>query len=154
MRAADGVSLVPIDAGNWREAREVLVDDEQLSFVASDQPVVLVILAKAAVGADGRDWVPLAIVRAGAIVGVVGLAHRDGSGAIMHLAVDRRHQGQGIGTAAVRELVAHAEALGVHDLWLTVHDDNASARRLYADAGFRPTDEVRGVEQVWRLARG
>ncbi len=147
------IALVPIDAGNWREAREVMVGDDQLPFVAAHQPVALVLLAKTAVGADGRSWIPLAITRDGAIVGVVGLAHRDGSGAIMHLAIDQQHQGQGIGTAAVRELVAYADQFGITELWLTVHDDNSVARALYERAGFAPTDEIRGGERVWRLAR-
>lgn len=142
-----------MDAGNWREACTVVVTDEQLPFVAAYQPVALVILAKTAVGADGRTWVPLVITEGDTIVGVAALAHRDGSGAIMHLAVAPQHQGRGVGSAAVRELVSYGERLGITDVWLTVHDDNAGARRLYERAGFAPTDEVRGGEQVWRLGR-
>jgi RimJ/RimL family protein N-acetyltransferase len=152
--SSSSISLVPIDQSNWRDALDVVVTDDQLRFVADHQPVVLVILAKAYLELGDTRWTPLAIVDDDSgIVGVVALADRAETCEILHLAVDGRHQRQGVGTRALAEIVAFAyEALGCAHLELTVHPENESAQRLYAGGGFRPTGSQRHGEPVWSRA--
>ena len=101
------ISLLPIDQSNWRDALNVLVTDDQLRFVADHQPVVLVILAKAYLELGDKRWTPLAIVDDDrGLVGVVALADRAGACEILHLAVDRRHQQQGVGTRGLAAILA------------------------------------------------
>lgn len=54
------------------------------------------------------------------------------------LYVDPGRQAQGIGSALVAHLIAHARALGyIHKIALTVSDGNTRAERLYDTFGFR-----------------
>jgi diamine N-acetyltransferase len=148
------ISLVPIDQSNWRDALGVVVTDDQLRFVADHQPVVLVMLAKAHLELGNKRWTPLAIVDGDReLVGVVALADRDGTCEMLHLAVDHRHQHQGVGDRALPAIVAFArDALGCTELELTVHPDNAPAQRLYASGGFSPTGSQRHGEPIWSLS--
>lgn len=53
------------------------------------------------------------------------------------LVVRRDKQGRGLGSAALRALVAHAfDELDLHKLWLIVRRDNRSAQAMYLRAGF------------------
>lgn len=146
------VTLVPIDALNWRAVLAITVTDDQLPFVADHQPVALVILAKAYLGLGGRRWTPLAIVLDhDKLVGVAALADRNDTAELFHLAVDHRHQRRGIATQALRSIIDFADTvLGCSELELTVHPDNQPAQRLYTAAGFAPTGEHRDGEPVWR----
>ena len=45
------------------------------------------------------------------------------------------HQGQGIGKAMLREMLALAKELGCSEAWVLTDRDNAPAMRLYAGAG-------------------
>jgi diamine N-acetyltransferase len=152
--STSSISLEPIDQSNWRAALDVVVTDQQLRFVADHQPVVLVILAKAYLELGDKRWTPLAIVDDDrGLVGVVALADRAGMCEVLHLAVDWRHQHQGIGTHALAAIVAFARgALGCAHLELTVHPENERAQRLYAGGGFSPTGEQRHGEPVWSRA--
>jgi len=158
--AHPALRLAPIDRDNWRAAVAVEVAADQVRLVAGHQPVALVILAKAYLGSGGLDWEPLAITVAepvgGPVVGVVALAHGPGHTELLHLAIDRSRQGQGLGSAAVGLLVAHVAATrpGSRQVRLTVHPDNERAQRLYAGAGFAPTGQVRDGEPVWYLDLG
>ncbi len=65
--------------------------------------------------------------------GYIGMAVLDG------------HNGQGIGTALMREVIDLAESwLNITRLELTVFSDNISARRLYEKSGFDVEGEARG----------
>ena len=46
------------------------------------------------------------------------------------------HQGEGIGTALLTDLIAAAAARGCRDVFLDVRADNSRARLLYRRAGF------------------
>ena len=133
------VALVPLTEENWRAALEVRVTDDQLPQVADHQPVALIILAKAQVGAGGGMWEPLAISADDSIVGVVGITHRAKHSFMENLAIDHRSQRQGFGRAAVLLTLAHCERRGSTELLLTVHDNNLAAQQLYRETGFEPT---------------
>ncbi|KAE8763356.1 GNAT family N-acetyltransferase [Georgenia thermotolerans] len=93
----------------------------------------------------------------------VGALHPDAAGRSVYpgphvllrgLSIDARHQGRGIGTAAVTlavELAARV-APDARAVVLRVHRRNAAARRAYARAGFAATgqsiDGPTGVEEV------
>lgn len=149
------VDLEPIDADNWREAAEVRVTDEQLPLVADHQPVALVILAKSYVGHGGHRWEPL-LVRSseGAVVGVLALEHkRTDACEIRNFAIDAAFQGRGIGTAAVRAVIAWVSRPGSDCVSLAVsaHPENHTALGTYRAAGFNWDGELRGSEPLMRL---
>ena len=48
-------------------------------------------------------------------------------------------QGQGIGTALCRRLIARARGRGCKGIWLATEEENAAARALYRRVGGRET---------------
>lgn len=148
--------LVPLDADNWRTTLEVRTRPDQLPFVASYEPVALVILAKAYLGAAGLRWHPFAVKRGDGFVGVVALAHPEPPDdcEIFHLAIDAAHQKQGIGRAVLglAEDWVRRELPDCRRLSLAVHPDNRVARRLYESAGFEPLGIVRDGEDLMARA--
>lgn len=139
--------LVPITSANWREAAPIRVADGQLRFVADDEPVALVILAKAFVKVAGFDWWPYVILDAGSAVGVVALVderERHRQIALFHLLIDAGQQRRGYGRAAMRAAIGLARQLEqCNRLRLTVHPENHVAVALYQSEGFA-FDEVDG----------
>ena len=57
--------------------------------------------------------------------------------AYLGYAIDERHAGRGVGTAAVRQAIALAWADGLHRVQAAVSPDNAGSRRVLEKAGFR-----------------
>jgi ribosomal-protein-alanine N-acetyltransferase len=94
--------------------------------------------AELAVGA-GRVYL-VAEADDGSIIGYAGLScpvlARGGDAEIMTLAVSRRAQGRGTGTALLAALREVAELRGAGRLLLEVRADNDAAQGLYAAAGF------------------
>lgn len=137
---------------------EVRVAPEQLPFVAGYAPVALIILAKAYIRPNELDWEPLALMIDGSVVGVLALAHSAARTELLHLAVDLRMQGWGVGSAAVELVLAHAIETrpDCDEVSLTVHPDNERAQRLYRGSGFLPTRQLRDGEPIWllKLERG
>jgi len=72
------IALHPITRENWRAALEVAVQPERLHWVASRQPVALMILAKSYVRMDSQVWHPLLIVSDDENVGVVAVGTSSG----------------------------------------------------------------------------
>src|SRR5579864_8692897 len=134
------------------------VRPDQLEFVADFQPIAALVLAKAYVRVADRTWVPYAILASGddvganaRMVGLLALAYAPGSYDdywLFHFFIDRRQQGRGYGTAAVRAYLAliRREYPQCRVLHLSVHPENVTAQRLYSAAGFAPTGEVRWGE--------
>lgn len=103
--------------------------------------------AIAACEADAVDVAGLAIRSGTQLAGFVVLKRRaqapawaaPGAAVVSALRIDERHQGQGLGTAA---LIALAAWVGTHwpechALTLSVDEENAAGLRAYARAGFR-----------------
>lgn len=146
------VSLVEIDAGNWREAAAVTPIPSQERFVA---PIAYYLC----LCFYGPDWSPLGIAVDGRIVGHVMWAvdEADGSYWIGGLVVDAAHQRRGIGRAAVRALMDRFVATAPNgQVALSYEPENEAARALYAGLGFVETGELEGEEVVarrsWRTA--
>jgi diamine N-acetyltransferase len=53
------------------------------------------------------------------------------------IAIARKHQGRGIGPAALEQMIARGwDELDLHKLWLIVRRDNRSAQAMYLKLGF------------------
>jgi ribosomal protein S18 acetylase RimI-like enzyme len=77
----------------------------------------------------------------GVLTGMVGLECASGvkqrhKGRVVAMYVSREAAGRGTGRELLRALMLHAAAIGLSDLVLTVTEGNASALRLYREAGF------------------
>jgi diamine N-acetyltransferase len=141
-----GISLVPITADNWRATLEVRVQPERLQWVASREPVALMLLAKSYIRPDGQVWHPLAVMSEGIVVGIVGVGvdESDAQTAwVHHFLIDERSQGRGYGRAAMRAIGdwLKAEHPTVTLVGLNVLPENEVAFALYRSLGF----EVIGV---------
>ncbi|MGA3541422.1 GNAT family N-acetyltransferase [Micromonosporaceae bacterium DT194] len=79
-----------------------------------------------------------AVVVAGAVVGMIRLCHRDEPGAMeTGLWLGRSARGQGIGRAALRELLFEAARHGAHAVHATTTSGNTAALALLRDCGAR-----------------
>lgn len=119
-RVADGVFDDPIDSD---AARAFLADPRHHLVVALDGEVVV------------------------GFVSAVHYAHPDKPRPelwINEVGVAPTHQGQGIGKAMLREMLALAKELGCSLAWVLTERDNLPAMRLYAAAGGQaaPQDAV------------
>lgn len=77
----------------------------------------------------------------GALIGMVGLdcasrAKERHKATVVAMYVSREAAGRGLGRELLKALLLHARAIGLSDLVLTVTEGNASAMRLYQEAGF------------------
>ena len=144
------VSLVDVDAANWRACAALRAEDGQRRWVA-DVTYYLCLC----VYCDA--WHPLAIEVDNAVVGFLMWAvDEDGSRWIGGLVVHAAQQGRGVGTAAVVEAIRLLIAQdGCSGLALSVDPLNRPARSLYAGLGFVETGEAAedGAELVGRLSQ-
>lgn len=97
-------------------------------------------------GSCAENWRPdevLFIERAGAAIGWIQREHHPDHDWLELINIAPAHQGQGIGAAVMRNMMAAAEARGV-PLWLSVYRINR-ARNFYRALGFQehPRDDVR-----------
>jgi diamine N-acetyltransferase len=61
----------------------------------------------------------------------------EGGWKVFRLMIDREHQGQGYGRAALELVIERlASQPGCREIFISYHDDNHAARRLYASLGF------------------
>lgn len=104
-----------------------------------------------------RDWRPEhggiiawdGCIPAGGVWLVHGTEERHGYGHVtegipeLALAVEGRYQGQGIGTALLKQAADLAKDLGAPGISLSVHPDNERAYGLYLKQGFAETGIVR-----------
>ncbi|MFE2723676.1 ribosomal protein S18-alanine N-acetyltransferase [Kitasatospora sp. NPDC059327] len=83
----------------------------------------------------------------GAIVGYAGLMAVAGEGDVQTIAVDRRHQGTGLGAVLLADLIREAARRDCAELLLEVRVDNPRAQRLYERFGFEAVGIRRGYYQ-------
>jgi ribosomal-protein-alanine N-acetyltransferase len=87
------------------------------------------------------------------IVGYAGLmtqpADRPGAaeGWVQNIGVAASHQGRGLGTVLLEELLPEAKRRGCGEVWLEVRTDNIGAQRLYHRHGFESVGIRRGYYQ-------
>ena len=127
--------LVPITNDNWQDALAIRVQPDRLAFVASIEPVALILLAKAAVNPDGQVWHPLLLLADGVAVGIVGVGLRGDVAWVHHVLISAQFQGQGHGRALMK-LVAQWVPSTVTRLGLNVVPANEVGWALYESLGF------------------
>ncbi|MGZ7444202.1 GNAT family N-acetyltransferase [Paenibacillus sp. TH7-28] len=76
------------------------------------------------------------ILLGGEPAGKIRVSRHDGEAWIYGFVVDAKLRGQGIGSAALRQVIKRERAAG-YDVWLEVALDNPNAKKLYENAGFR-----------------
>jgi len=127
--------LVPITNDNWQDALAIRVQPDRLAFVASIEPVALILLAKAAVNPDGQVWHPLLLLADGVPVGIVGVGLGGDVAWVHHVLISAQFQGQGHGRALMK-LVAQWVPSTVTRLGLNVVPANEVGWALYESLGF------------------
>ena len=88
-----------------------------------------------------RPEVRSVIEVSGHSIGFIDVAERDGCIWLDNIEIDPEHQGNGIGTGIIQDLVEQARARAV-PLRLQVLKVNKRAEALYDRLGFRPIDET------------
>ncbi|GAA2023346.1 ribosomal protein S18-alanine N-acetyltransferase [Catenulispora yoronensis] len=89
----------------------------------------------------------------GHIAGYAGLMSQPGAaphtteGWVQNIAVDRAHQGKGLGAFLLEALLEEAARRKCTEVWLEVRTDNDSAQRLYTRYGFEGAGIRRGYYQ-------
>ena len=140
------VTLQEVDADNWREIAALEVTPEQQRFVAT--PAYYLCLC-----CYGDLWSPLAVRAEGRTVGFLmwAIDPDDGSCWLGGITVDRRVQGRGYGSGAVRAAIGTlSRAHDVREFALSYEPENERARDLYRRIGFVETGETEGDEVVAR----
>ena len=142
------LTVVELTADNIEDVLAVEPTPDQLRHV---NPVAWYV----ARSAYEQVWQPVALETAeGQIVGFAEWARDDSDGTygLGGIVIDHRHQGRGLGRAALDALVAHVRSQPEPgDVVLTVHADNERARGLYQRYGFVETGEMLDDEVVMAL---
>ena len=126
------IELKPITRDNWQEAAGLEVLPDQQDFI---EPNIWSI-------AESRFYTQLtamAIYDRRTMVGFLmwGYSPDDGRPWLYRFMIDRRYQGKGYGSAALRELLKQLRAEGLPELNVGYHRENIVAERLYLRAGFQ-----------------
>ena len=108
---------------------------------------------------DGRYYV--VATAENAIAGYAGLFITRDQADVQTLAVAAEHQGKGLGSLLLKDLLGEADRRGCRDVLLEVRSDNDAAKHLYAQHGFEQISLRRGYYQpgsvdglVFRRRRG
>ncbi len=146
--APPAVTLVPVDAANWRAVAALTVSGPQRQWVA--EPAYYLALCHYGTG----GWQPLAVTGSdGAVVGFLmwTVDPADGAAWLGGIIIDAAHQGRGLGKAAVRAALDLLSAHHGHTSFaLSYEPANTAARRCYAAIGFTETGETEDTELVAR----
>lgn len=151
------IRLRRVDLGNMQEIIGLEVRENQQSFVASN----LYSLAEAfACRESGHAALPFGLYEDDQPVGFAmfgyGLMEGDpaiaqGNYVLVRLMIDRRHQGKGLGKAALGACLDYLRTFpcgpATH-VWLSYEPENHAARALYHAAGFEENGEMCGQEIV------
>ena len=133
------IALEPITPRNYEAALAVRVQSDRLRFVASIEPVALIMLAKCWVNPDGQAWHPFALEVDGSVVGIVAVGVGGDVAWVHHVLIDADAQGHGYGRALMVAVGDWLRSLGtVTRVGLNVLSENDVAWRLYASLGFVP----------------
>ncbi|GLY16450.1 hypothetical protein Kisp01_34650 [Kineosporia sp. NBRC 101677] len=132
-RSGRRVTLRAVSDENWRAVADVVPRDDQRDWVAESAARYLLLSLR-----EGL-WHSLAVYAGDDVVGHIMHAfdEEDGCNWIGGMLVDAAEQGHGVGRAALGTLVSYLQDQpDAPAIRLSVHDDNAPARKLYASAGF------------------
>lgn len=131
------IVLEPVTPRNYAATLGVRVQPDRLRFVASIEPVALIMLAKCWVNPDGQTWHPFALEADGGVVGIVAVGIGGDVAWVHHVLIDERSQGHGYGRALMVAVGDWLRSLGtVTRVGLNVLSENNVAWGLYASLGF------------------
>lgn len=136
-----------IDRSNWEQCCCLEVAENQCNFVAPNA----FSLAQAAYEPDCH---PLAICCGETMVGFLMWDYDDELGVweMCRLMVDQKHQGKGIGTAAVQKLLEFIRGRFGHIMFYTsAEPENSVAIGLYEKMGFRKNGRIVDEEVMLEL---
>jgi diamine N-acetyltransferase len=139
------ISLVPVDAGNWRACAALTVRPDQEQFVSAVSYYLCLCNY-------GKLWQPVAVLRGEEAVGFAMWAvDDDRSRWIGGLVVDAAQQRTGVGRGIVQALQERfAAEPDCPNVALSYSPGNKGARALYASLGFVETGETEDDEVVAR----
>ncbi|MCA9838751.1 MAG: GNAT family N-acetyltransferase [Trueperaceae bacterium] len=144
MPEAAAITVLPVDASNWREVAGLKVKRKQRAFVA--EPSYYLSLCAYS------QWNPLAVYLETAVIGFMMWAKDDDSHWLGGILLDKRFQGKGFGRLAVLATLDYLRASqGARSFALSYQADNLTAKQLYMSLGFTETGEVEDNEVVARL---
>ena len=124
-RAAQIAAAFP-DAWTKKDFEDSLMREEALLLAAEDDGDAYPADASKAVADCG----------AGGILGFVIVYVSPDEAEIVDVAVDREHQGKGVGRLLLKETIHELKCRGISRLVLEVREGNAPARALYGSCGF------------------
>jgi RimJ/RimL family protein N-acetyltransferase len=148
------ISLAPITEANWQAALAVRVQPERLQWVASVEPVALIMLAKCWVNYDGQVWHPFVLMDDDRVVGIAAVGVNGQAAWVHHVLIDVDAQGRGLGRQLMLLIAAwlRASHSSVDRVGLNVVPQNEVAWTLYRSLGFEPIGRTLD-DQVITLAR-
>lgn len=135
------LKLIEINEQNWLDIRELSVGDDQKGFLDSAVGIIArgyvyrSCRAKVIGFADGETVVGVAMVR--------DLDEDPSCYDLQQFMIDRRYQGRGYGTKALRMILSELETEGKYDCTeVCVKKNDAAAIRLYKKLGFVDTGYI------------
>ncbi|MFF4772908.1 GNAT family N-acetyltransferase [Microtetraspora fusca] len=141
------VRLDDLSRETWEEVADLTVADDQRDLIASN-------LYSIAESHFLPGFVTRAVTHDERAVGfaMYGPDPDDGQMWLYRLMIDKDHQGKGLGRAALQQVIAHVrDEFDAPVLRLGVRTDNVAAKALYTSAGFVPTGQVFGDEDILEL---
>lgn len=140
------IELREIKEANRAQCLALQVEPEQARFVATNE-----VSLQHAAELPGIAR-PLGIYVDGTMVGFTLLAFDPEEGDwLWRIMLDQAWQGQGLGNAAMKCILAYFQKAGTRRVFLHVHPDNTRAYGLYRKFGFLPNGEVDDEEEVLTL---
>ena len=135
--------IVPLDRYNWELCLDIKLSEAQEDFI----PSVLYSLAQA----KFEDLAPYGIFHHGKIAGFLMYGEFAGICWINRIMIDIDFQGQGIGSAALQQLIAQLKRkMSCREIRTSYSVENIAADRFFRAHGFVPSEAVTG-EIVARL---
>lgn len=128
--ARDDVTLAPVTADNWQAVAALRLDPAQEDLVASN----LYSIAEAQFDPDAR---PRAVYAGKRLVGFLMYDVQKTRATIYRFMIDRKHQGEGYGRAALGRALDEIRAIPtVKKVRIGYVAENPTARPFYASFGF------------------
>jgi diamine N-acetyltransferase len=139
------VTLRPLTRDNLWDVVELKLHPGQEAFVAPNIDSITNAYVE-------PTFVPLAVYASETLVGFLMYGQHPpdiGRWWVIRLMIDRDHQGQGYGRAAMKAVIAMmVERVGCEEIVTSFNPANEVASRLYASLGFRPTGEIEDDEPL------
>ena len=131
------IELRPLTRENWNQCAQLPLRDDQRDFIPTN-------LQSIAVAQFYLENCCRAIYAGDEMVGfaLYGVEQQTRRVKLFRLMISANHQGKGYGTASLRAVLADMESRWPQSpLYVSYHDRNETARKLYARFGFREVEQ-------------